>query len=55
LVNKETINDGTVDNKVMYWETLDWEEVGNFTDLCTRKVLMMMVNYVVLHYVAEKS
>ena len=54
MVNKGTINDGTVDSKVLYWETLYWEDVGNFTGLCTRKVLMLMASYVILHYVAEK-
>ena len=53
MVNKGTINVVTVDNKVLYWETLDWEEVGNFTGLRTRKVLMLMVIYVILHYIAD--
>jgi len=44
VVNKGTINDGAVD-KVLYWETVDWEEVGNFTGLCPRNVLMLMVIY----------
>jgi hypothetical protein len=54
VVNKVTIDGGTVDNKVLYWGTLDWGDVGNFTGLCTRKVLMLMVSYVILHYDAEK-
>ena len=51
MVNKGTINDGTVDDKVLHWETVDWEEVGNCIGLYTRKLLMLMVSYVILHYV----
>jgi hypothetical protein len=54
VVYKGTISDGTVD-KVLCWETLDLEDVGNFTGLCTKKVLMLMVSYVILRCVAEKS
>ena len=53
MVNKGTINDGKVHNKVLYWETLDWEEMGNFTGLCVRNLLLLMVSYVIMHYVAD--
>jgi hypothetical protein len=38
------VSDGTVDNKVLYWEILDWEVVGNCTGLCTSSVSILMVS-----------